>query len=396
MPDRIFLDHNATTRPLPEVREAMDRCWRDAYANPGSRHAEGRAARRALETARESIAAILGARPEEVIFTSGGTEAANLAILGLAEFVSTSEPTPPAFAVTAGEHPATGETCRKLEQRGWQRHVLPVDAGGMLSTTDLGDVPWSQTRLVSVILAHNETGVIQDLAPLAARCAAREIPLHVDAVQAVGKIPVDFHQMGATALSLGAHKFYGPRGIGALLLRKGARLAPQLFGGHQEAARRPGTEPVALVVGMATALELWHAHQSTRTNRVRALRDRLESRLLSECAPAVVHGARSPRLPNTINIAFPGLDGEALLVALDLAGIACSLGSTCASGSAEPAPALLAMGVPRDVALSSVRFSLGFENTLDEIDEASARIARVVGDLRRLRGSNPPSCSAES
>src|SRR5690242_16330323 len=156
MPDRIFLDHNATTRPLPEVREAMDRCWRDAYANPGSRHAEGRAARRALETARESIAAILGARPDEVIFTSGGTEAANLALLGLSEVVSTSEPTAPIFALTAGEHPATGETCRKLEQRGWRRHVLPVDAGGMLSTSDFGDVPWNQTRLVSVILAHNE------------------------------------------------------------------------------------------------------------------------------------------------------------------------------------------------------------------------------------------------
>jgi cysteine desulfurase len=384
MPDRTFLDHNATTCPLPEVCEAMDRCWRDAYANPGSRHAEGRAARRALETARESIAAILGARPDEVIFTSGGTEAANLALLGLAEFVSTSEPMPPIFALTAGEHPATGETCRKLEQRGWRRHVLPVDTGGMLSTSDFGDVPWNQTRLVSVILAHNETGVIQDLAPLAARCAAGGIPLHVDAVQAVGKIAVDFHQSGATALSLGAHKFYGPRGIGALLLRKGVRLAPQLFGGHQEAERRPGTEPVALVVGMATALQLWNTHQSTRTEHVRTLRDRFESRLLLECAPAIVHGARSPRLPNTTNIAFPGVDGEAMLVALDLAGISCSLGSTCASGSAEPAPALLAMSVSRDVALSSVRFSLGFENTAEEIEEAASRIARVVGELRRL------------
>lgn len=394
MPQRIFLDHNATTRPLPEVLEAMDRCWRDAYANPGSRHAEGRAARRALETSRESIAAILGARPDEVIFTSGGTEAANLALFGLAEAATTSaggvssagDPAP-LIALTAGEHPATAETSRKLEQRGWRRHVLPMDADGMLSTTDFSDVPWNQARLVSVILAHNETGVIQDLAPLAARCATGGVPLHVDAVQAVGKIAVDFHQSGATALSLGAHKFHGPRGIGALLLRKGVRLAPQLFGGHQEAERRPGTEPVALAVGMATALELWHAHHSTRTEHVRRLRDRFESRLVSECAPAVVHGARSPRLPNTTNIAFPGVDGEAMLVSLDLAGIACSLGSTCASGSAEPAPALLAMNVPRDVALSSVRFSLGFENTLDEMDEAAVRIARVVGDLRRLAAS---------
>jgi cysteine desulfurase len=211
--------------------------------------------------------------------------------------------------------------------------------------------------------------------------------LHVDAEQVVGKIPVNFQELGATALSLGAHKFHGPRGIGALLLRKGVELSPWLFGGHQEQGRRPGTEPVALIAGMAKALEIWHADQDRRTARVKDLRDRLQQGLEKTCGRVVINGSLEHRLPNTLNISFPGLDGEALLVALDLEGIACSLGSTCASGSTEPAPSLVAMGLSEEIYRSAVRFSLAFDNTEEEITEAIPRIAAVVKRLRVTNGN---------
>jgi cysteine desulfurase len=225
--------------------------------------------------------------------------------------------------------------------------------------------------------------VIQDVAPLARTCQEHHVPLHLDAVQAVGKISVRFHELGATSLSLGAHKFHGPRGIGALLLRRGTKLVPLLFGGHQEHERRPGTEPVALIAGMATALELWRRDQDQRTRHLTMLRDRLQTLLSEHAAPVVVHAAGAARLPNTLNIAFPGLDGEALLVNLDLANVCCSLGSTCASGSTEIAPIFRAMGVPSEIAKASVRFSVSLFNTLDEINDAAKRIATVVEKLRR-------------
>jgi cysteine desulfurase len=421
----IYLDNNATTRPLPEVVDVMARHWRESFANPGSRHAAGRRARQVLETARESMAAILGAHPDEVIFTSGGTESNNMAILGLA-----AGP-PGTIALTAGEHPAVMESCRFLASKGWRLTILPVDEDGLIASAKAfppfvrggrgesgkmvssvscstppaaslaaagsisGRLPpappyeggktvvaLEDLRLVTVILAHNETGVVQELGPLASACHERRIPLHVDAVQAVGKIPVDFHRLGVTSLALGAHKFYGPRGIGALLLKRGQKLAPAAFGGHQESGRRPGTECVALVAGMAKALEMFHAEQEQRIARTRDLRNRLEARLAARCPPIVLNGSREHRLPNTLNIAFPGVDGEALLVALDLEAVACSLGSTCASGSAEPAPVLLAMNRPREVWHSSVRFSVGIDTTAEEIDEATEKIAATVNRLR--------------
>ena len=380
----IYLDNNATTRPLPEVVECMTGHWRESFANPGSRHAAGRRARQVLEAARESIAALLGAHPDEVIFTSGGTESNNMAILGL-----TSGP-PGAIALTAGEHPAVIETCRFLEARGWKLSILPVDEEGLVrvplpALEKGGKTPAadeSLVRLVTLILAHNETGVVQNVRPIAAECAARSIPFHVDAVQAVGKVPINFHDLGVTSLALDAHKFYGPRGIGALLLKRGVKLAPSAFGGHQESGRRPGTEVVPLIAGMAKALEMFHAEQERRVPHTRALRDQLEQRLAALCPPVVLNGSREKRLPNTLNAAFPGADGEALLVALDLAGIACSLGSTCASGSAEPAPVLLAMNRPKEVWHSSVRFSVGIENTPEEIDRAADVIAAIVNRLR--------------
>jgi cysteine desulfurase len=377
---RIFLDHNSTTRPLPEVVEAISRHSRESWANPGSRHAEGRVARRALEDAREKIAAILNAKPGEVIFTGGGTEAINLAILGLAPR------RPAAVLLTAGEHPAVQQACARLVERGWKEQFLDVDREGRLVTAQFEKLRWDDIGLATVILAHNETGVVQDLEPLAGRCRQHGIVLHVDAVQAVGKIPVDFRALGATALSLGAHKFHGPRGVGALLLKEGTNVRSRQIGGHQEAERRAGTEPVALAVGMAVALERWHAEQADRQAHVCSLRDRLEQGLKNACPPVVINGSAAHRLANTLNIAFPGVEGDALFVALDLAGIACSLGSTCASGSFEPSPALVAMGCSPDVLASSVRFSLSLETTGEEIDDAIVRIARVVN---RLRGAAP-------
>lgn len=373
----IYLDNNATTRPWPEVIETVADHLANSYGNPGSRHGEGRRARRVLEAARETIAATLGAEPSEVIFTSGGTEANNLAVIG---FTQTA---PGTVALTAGEHPSVWEACLALKQHGWNPHLLEVDREGRLSPDQYDRLPWDTLRLVTVILAHNETGVIQDIAPLAERCRRQGVPIHLDAVQAVGKVPVHFAELGVTSLSLGAHKFHGPRGIGALLLRTGAKLAPSSYGGHQEVGRRPGTEAVALAAGMAKALQLWHADQSTRTAQVRQMRDQLEQRLAELCSPVVINGSREHRLPNTLNISFPGLDGEAMLVALDLQGVACSLGSTCASGSAEPAPALVAMGCGPDLYRSAVRFSLSMRNTPEEIEEAARRIAAVVERLRR-------------
>ena len=373
---RIVLDANATTRPFPEVIEVVAHHLRNSYANPGSRHAEGRQARRVLESSREKIASLLGADPSEVVFTSGGTEASNLAIFGFTQSI------PATIAATAGEHPATMESCRVLVQRGWTLQTLDVDRDGRLLVEQFDRLDWQRLKLVNVILAHNETGVIQDLAPLAARCRDRGVPLHVDGVQAIGKLPVDFHQLGATTLSLGAHKFHGPRGIGALLVRDDAHLVPSVFGGHQEAGRRPGTESVALIAGMARALELCHQDMTARLAQLASLRNALEDGLRAACESVVVNGSTAHRLANTLNVSFPGADGEALLVALDLEGIACSLGSTCASGSAEPAPALVAMQCPPEVYRSAVRFTVSTDNTPGEITEAVRRISRVVKRLR--------------
>ena len=329
-----------------------------------------------LEDARESIASLLGARPQEIIFTSGGTEAINLAIHG---FLTGS---PGEIALTAGEHPATVNTIRRLSPQGIRQTLLPLDTDGRINQDQLQLQNWDHIQLASVILAHNETGVIQDIAPLASLCAEKSIPLHLDCVQAIGKIPVHFQDSGATAISLAAHKFHGPRGVGALIVKEGARLHPQIAGGHQERGKRAGTEPVALAAGMARALECWMRDREQRSQKVNELRNRLQQGLGEQCAPIVVNGSQQYRVPNTLNISFLGLDGEALLVSLDLAGISCSLGSACASGSRDPAPVLLAMGCPENVYRSAVRLSLSFLNTSEEIEEAIRRISRVVSQLR--------------
>lgn len=375
----IYLDHNATTPQRPEVIDEVARVSRAQYGNPGSRHVAGRGARQVLESARERMAALLGARPAEVIFTSGGTESINLAVRGLCGAG------PGIVVAPAGEHPATEESLAALEEAGQRRVALRLDADGLLDAGGLEEIDWPQVRLATLLLAHNETGVVQDVGPLAERCRLHGVPLHVDAVQAVGKLPTDFRALGATALSLGAHKFGGPRGVGALLLREGVRLAPLLRGGHQERERRAGTECVALAAGMALALELWERERDAITTRLTSLRERLLTGLTAACGPVQLIGHPTQRLPNTLNLAFAGCDGEALLVALDLAGVCCSLGSTCSSGSTEPAAILAAMGVPQELHRSCLRLSLGWNSTAADVDGAIERIALTVGRLRAGR-----------
>lgn len=375
---RIYLDANATTRPYPEVVETVAHHLRHSYANPGSRHGEGRQARRVLEEARETIASLLGAEPGEVIFTSGGTEATNMALFGF------GTGSPGTIGLTAGEHPATTESCAVLVQKGWHLHNFDVDQNGLLAEPQFTSLPADDLKLATVILAHNETGVVQNLMPLSRLCNQHSVPFHVDAVQAVGKIPVSFRDLGATSLALGAHKFHGPRGVGALLLKEGAKLAPFQFGGHQEGGRRPGTELVALAAGMARALQMCCEEMEFRTTLLRGLRDHLEAGLRDACEPVVINGPAEQRLPNTLNISFPGADGEALLVACDLEGIACSLGSTCASGSAEPAPVLVAMGRSEEIYKSAVRLTVHSDLASADIEEAVVRIARVVKRNREV------------
>ncbi|HJS06258.1 MAG TPA: aminotransferase class V-fold PLP-dependent enzyme [Pirellulales bacterium] len=492
----IYLDHNATTPIDPRVVEAMARAWQDCGANPASQHGPGRRARRMLEEAREGLAELLGAKTggmnaDRVIFTSGGTEANNLAVLGLAptlgDRVLTSGIEHPSILVTTRErrlissprfdplehhqehaHPAVvaragtephvsdneqmlvtqmrdGNTAATVQF--WQRHhdgilhyvrklvgcveeakhittkaqvemllrskreapptdvkawllaivrdtvrqqarllILPTSASGVINVERLGrsKIPF---QLVSVMLANNETGVIQPIKVLAPLARDAGSLIHTDAVQAVGKIPVHFRELGVDAMTVAPHKFHGPLGIGALLLRHGVNLEPQLVGGFQQEGLRPGTENVALAVGFHEALKIATAELPERAARMQQLRDELEQLILAEAPDAVVIGKSAPRLPNTSCISFPGLDRQALVMALDLAGVACSTGSACASGSSEPSPTLVAMGLPKDVINGAIRLSLGAFTTTAEVAEAARRIIKAAKHLRSQKSS---------
>ena len=375
----IYLDNNATTEIDPRVWDYMGEVSRKAFANPGSRHSLGRVARQYLEESRDSIASIVGCKSKEIIFTSGGTESSNLAIFGL-----TATQEKGMIAITGGEHPATREPINILEKQGWKIFEIPLDESGLIDISNIDVWPWDEIRFVSFILAHNETGTIQSPETLMEYCFDRGIPVHVDAVQSFGKIDVNFAKLNATAMSAAAHKFHGPRGIGCLVLKENTAFSPNSFGGFQELGRRPGTELVALAAGMAKALELFQEEKDERTAYLKQLRDRLQNGLAKRCPPVVVNSHNAERLPNTLNIAFPGLDGDALLIALDLEGVCCSLGSACASGSTEPAPVLLAMKCTPEIYNASVRFSLSKSNTQQEIDTAIERISQVVASLREF------------
>ena len=379
-PAPIYLDHNATTPLDPEVLDAMRPYFLTA-GNAESRHAFGRSARRGWELSKETVARILGALPAEVIFTSGGTEANNLAIFGLAG----AEASPGHVVSSPIEHPAIVEPVARLEAAGFSVDQVPVDGQGLADVKRMADAFRDDTRFATLMLANNETGVVEPVGELAALAGARGISVHTDAVQAVGRIPVHFHNLGVTTLAASAHKFHGPVGIGLLLVRSGVKLGSRLFGGGQQQGRRPGTIAVPLVVGLATALQRWHDQSQARSKRWVALRDRLESGLISAMGPQRVirNGPveEHQRLPQTLNVGFPGLDGDGLLMQLDMVGIAASLGSACASGSTRPSPTLLAMRIPDDRLRSSVRFSFGATSTEDEIDEAIRRVTQVISRI---------------
>jgi cysteine desulfurase len=385
----IYLDHNATTPTRPEVAEAVARCYRAGYANPASQHQPGQQARRILEDARDRIAQVLGGnttdlKPDRLIFTASGTEANNLAILGIAGS-SPRGRTPGQggqIVISAIEHASVIAPAEHLLEQGFRLDTLGPTADGVVCTEQLPPLLTPQTRLVSVMLGNHETGVLQPVAALAAVCNQAGVPLHSDAVAAAGKLPIHFRRLGLAAMSIAAHKFQGPPGIAALLLRHDVAVEPLLFGGHQQQGLRPGTEPLALVVGMATALELWQQEQDAEGRRLTALRDRLEAGLKAGYTAAIIHGQAVPRLPNTTSVAFPGLDGQVLLVALDMAGVAASAGAACASGSSELSPTLRAMQLSSDLVRSSIRLSIGAATTESEIDEAVGRIVHVCGELR--------------
>jgi cysteine desulfurase len=384
--DFIYLDNNSTTPVLPAVWEAMRPFSTEVYGNPASAHRVGSRARRALEDARERTAAILHCHPDEVVFTSGATEANNLALFGLA-----GDP-PGSITSSPIEHPSVTEPIERLGELGFRVDRLPVARNGIVPAEAFSEHVRPDTRLVSVMLANHETGAVQPVAELASQIGGRAA-FHCDAAQAVGKVPVDFRALGVTTLTLSAHKLHGPKGAGALLVRRGTKLRPQLWGGHQQRGRRPGTEPVALAVGLAAALDLWHKEAQTRSEHVCRLRQVFLERLHATAGPVVVNGpadcAAGRCLPHTLNVSFPGCKADSLLMNLDLAGIACSTGSACSSGSLLPSPILRAMGVASEVLHSAMRFSFSSLTTEPEVIEATHRISEAVTRLRQCPLPHP-------
>jgi cysteine desulfurase len=367
------------------VIEVVARALRDAHANPASQHRPGQQALGVLEDARETVAEVLGAdlaapNADRVVFTSGGTEANNMAVLGIAR--ARGQGKPGQVIISAIEHASVIEPAEHLLEQGWRLDTLGVSPDGVVRGDRLPPLLSPDTQLVSVALGNHETGVLQPVEQLAASCRQAGVPLHTDAVQVAGKLPVDFRRLGVAAMTVAAHKFQGPLGIGALILRHDAPVEPLLYGGHQQEGLRPGTESVALAAGMATALRLWQKDHRQHARQLAGLRDRFEARLKAGFPELVVNGAGAERLPHTSSLGFPGLDGQHLLLALEQVGVACSVGSACSSGSTQLSPTLRAMDVPHHVLTSSLRFSLGATTTEADIDEAVERILMVVGELR--------------
>ena len=384
--ERIYLDYAATTPFDPRVLEAMMPYMTEHFGNPNSIHSFGREARRAIDEAREKIAQLLNCQPSEIVFTSGGTESDNLALRGVAEAYRHKGNH---IVTTAIEHHAILRTCKALEDMGFFVTYLPVDEHGLVSPEQVAEVVNERTILVSVMHANNEIGTIEPITEIV-RVVKEKRPdtiVHTDAVQTVGHIPVDIQELGVDLLSFSAHKFYGPKGIGGLFVRKGVRLVPQITGGGQERNRRSGTENVAAIVGMAKALELAVEEMPTELPRLQALRDELITGVLSRIPETRLNGHPTLRLPHNANFSFRGIEGEALLLQLDLNGIAASSGSACSSGSLEPSHVLLALGLDYELAIGSLRITLGRFTTREHILRLLDLLPKVVEKLRALRGS---------
>jgi cysteine desulfurase len=379
---RVYFDHNATTPVDTLVVERMTRVLADEFGNASSIHRFGQRAKAILDEARSAVADLIKADPSEVVFTSGGTEADNFAIRGVAEAL---EPTGRRHVVASAiEHEAVLNTFKALARRGWTTTLLPVDASGIVAPAALEAALTDKTALVSVMHANNEIGTIQPIAELASIAHARGALFHTDAVQSVAKIPVDVRALGVDLLSLSAHKFNGPKGAGALWIKRGTRITATMTGGKHERNRRAGTENVPAIAGLGVAATLASGKLTAESQRVSVLRDRLEREILARVPQTAVNGAADRRVPNTTNISFEGVEAESLLIALDLEGIAVSTGSACSSGTLEPSHVLRAMGLATHRTQNSIRMSLGAGNVDAEIDYLLEKLPKVVDKLRAL------------
>jgi cysteine desulfurase len=375
---RIYLDNNATTPVLPEVLDAMRPWFEEQFGNASSIHQQGQQARAAVEDARHSVAALLGCHASEIVFTSGGTEADNLAIAGL---------TKPGDHVTTSsiEHHAVLLACKHLEEIGCDVTYLPVDGRGLVDPDDVRRAFRPNTKLISVMMANNETGVLQPVEEIGRVAAETGIRFHTDAVQAAAKVPIDVNRIGCHALSISGHKIHAPQGVGALYVRKGTKIQPLFYGGRHEQSRRAGTENVPGIVGLGKAAVLAkEGFETGRVAKLAAMRDRLQQGILAQIEEAGVNGNGAPRVPNTSNIYFDHTDSEALVIALDLKGLAVSGGAACSSGATEPSHVLVAMGMRGDQARASIRFSLGKQTVEEDIDAVLALVPETVSRLREL------------
>jgi cysteine desulfurase len=378
---RVYLDYNATTPVAPEVLAAMLPYFCVEYGNASSIHTFGQRARGAVEEARESVAALLGAHPAEIMFSSGGTESNNHAIFGVVGAASGSSKH---VITSAVEHSAVLDPCRALEKQGVAVTFLPVEGEGLVNPEDIRRAIRPDTVLITIMLANNELGTIEPIAEIGKIAAEAHVTLHTDAIQAAGKIPIDVAKLGVHLLSISAHKLYGPKGVGALYVRKGTHLKPLLYGGHSERDRRPGTEDVTSIAGLGKAADLALAHMKAEGRRIAVLRDRLENGLLERIPHARVNGSRAQRVPNTTNLTLPYIEGEAMVIALDLRGLSCSTGAACSSGAVEPSHVLLAIGLAPEDARATLRLSLGQQTTDEEIDFALETIPPVIERLRQM------------
>jgi cysteine desulfurase len=388
--NRVYLDFNATTPVEPEVLDAMLPYFSAEFANAASIHTPGQRARAAVETAREQVAALIGARPQEIVFTSGGTESDNHAIFGVVGQAFLPVPSSrdansvPHIITTAIEHEAVLNACQALEKEGVRVTYLPTNRDGQIDLDELRRAIRPETILITVMHANNELGTVQPLEEIGRIAKAADVYFHTDAVQSAGKIPIDVNALQVDLLSLSGHKLYAPKGIGALYVRGGTRLRQLLYGGHHQRGFRPGTENVAAIVGLGKAAEIARHSLAEDARRTSSLRDRLQQGLLQNVPQSRVNAGAAPRTPNTTNLVFPGLEGEALLIALDLRGLACSTGAACSSGAVEPSHVLTAIGLPPEEARASLRFSLGRHTTPADIDFALNAVPAAVAQLREL------------
>ena len=375
---RVYLDNNATTPVLPEVFEAMRPYFAEHFGNASSIHHHGQETRAAVERARESVAVLLGCRSSEIVFTSGGTEGDNLAISGLTragDHVISS----------TIEHHAVLNSCKHLEALGCEVTYVPVDGRGLIDPDDVRCALRTQTKLITIMMANNETGVVQPVEQIGKIAAEADVYFHTDAVQAAGKVPIDVKRLVCDLLSISGHKLHAPQGVGALYVGKGTILRPMFYGGSHERSRRAGTENVPGIIGLGKAAELAReALERGDLEKMSAMRDSIEQRILSQIEATGVNGEGAPRVPNTTNIHFDYIEGEALVIALDLKGLAVSTGAACSSGAIEPSHVLTAMGLPPEIARASLRFSLGKQNTPDDVEFALNLVPQTVARLREL------------